>query len=170
NLVVDKFIALTVRKPLAGYTRDYFDIQLEIIRLLLDHRLFMQAFTVMRELIGSVGLIQEKKSITSCEGKRLRRKAELFIRMVSNEKSKWQFNDDENKTREKLMPLFSQLESTDVEPELRSFVKELTDYRNGFDHAWTSKNGSKQDIEDKGKMYFQKLESVINRLIELKMI
>lgn len=170
NLVIDKFIALTVRKPLAGYTRDYFDIQLEIISLLLDHRLFMQAFTVMRELIGSMGLIQEKKNITSSDGRKLRRKAELFIRMVSIEKCKWQFNDDDNTIKEKLIPLFSQLESTGVEPELRSFVKELTEYRNGFDHAWTSKNGSKQDIEDKGKMYFRKLESVINRLIELNMI
>lgn len=170
KLIIDKFAALTTQTPLTGYNRDYFFIQLEIIRLLVDHRLFMQAFTVMRELIGSIGLIQERKAIASSEGKKLRRKAELFIRMFTNERDKWKFNEDENRTIEKLKPVYRQLELIGVEQVLRSFAKELTDYRNGFDHAWTSKNGDFADIEEKGYQYYQKLKSVINSLVDQKMI
>ncbi|MDM8537381.1 TIGR02221 family CRISPR-associated protein [Desulfobacterales bacterium HSG17] len=58
DLVIDKFVCLTTGEPVSGmYDKAYFNIQLKIIRLLLDHRLYMQAYTVMRELIGSIGMI-----------------------------------------------------------------------------------------------------------------
>ncbi len=170
DLVVDKFTSLTTQVPTNGYTQNYFRVQFEIIRLLLDHRLFMQAFTVMRELIGSIGLIQEQKNINSCSGKKLRRKAELFIPMIWKREEEWKFTDEDKPIVEKLMPLFSQLETIGVVQELRGFIKELINYRNGFDHAWTSKNGDPADIEEKGHEYYQKLKSVIDTLIGHKLI
>lgn len=44
DLVIDKFIHLTTKEPPSGkYDTDYFKVQLEIIRLLITHKLFMQA-------------------------------------------------------------------------------------------------------------------------------
>jgi len=52
RLVKDKFISLATDTPLNGkYEAPYFRLQLEIARLLLDHKLFMQAYTVMREFM-----------------------------------------------------------------------------------------------------------------------
>jgi hypothetical protein len=36
------------------------------------------------------------------------------------------------------------------EPALRKFAREFTDNRNGFDHAWASKNGDLAEIGGKG--------------------
>jgi CRISPR-associated DxTHG motif protein len=58
KLVMDKFASLMAYIPTTGlYDANYFRFQLQIIQLLLEHHLFMQAYTVMREFIASLGLI-----------------------------------------------------------------------------------------------------------------
>ena len=170
ELLEGKFLSMSTTAPINGYSRDYFLIQLEIIHLLLDHRLFMQAFTVMREMIGSIGLIGEKKKIFSSAGKSLRRKADIFLAMLSYDQETWKFRDGNESTVDALRPMFDQMVSYGIEPELRSFTRDLTRYRNGFDHAWTSTNGALQDIQDKGYAFYRNMESVINSLIEREMI
>ncbi len=170
ELLEGKFLSMSTTAPINGYSRGYFLIQLEIIHLLLDHRLFMQAFTVMREMIGSIGLIGEKKKIFSSAGKSLRRKADIFLAMLSYDQETWKFRDGNESTVDALRPMFDQMVSYGIEPELRSFTRDLTRYRNGFDHAWTSTNGALQDIQDKGYAFYRNMESVINSLIEREMI
>ena len=170
ELLEDKFLSMSTTAPINGYSRGYFLIQLKIIHLLLDHRLFMQAFTVMREMIGSIGLIGEKKKIFSSAGKSLRRKADIFLAMLSYDQETWKFRDGNESTVDALRPMFDQMVSYGIEPELRSFTRDLTRYRNGFDHAWTSTNGALQDIQDKGYAFYRNMESVINSLIEREMI
>jgi hypothetical protein len=170
RLIIEKFDSLASPIPVSGYTHKYFAVQLEIIRLLLDHHLYMQAFTVMREFVGSIGLIQERKSIFSSDGKTLRWKAELFIRMMMNEKENWKFSEAEQQTIEKILPLYNQFDANGIAERLRGFANELASYRNGFDHAWTSKNADLQDIGEKGYQYYRKLRLVIDSLIECKMI
>ncbi len=170
ELLEGKFLSMSTTAPINGYSRGYFLIQLKIIHLLLDHRLFMQAFTVMREMIGSIGLIGEKKKIFSSAGKSLRRKADIFLAMLSYDQETWKFRDGNESTVDALRPMFDQMVSYGIEPELRSFTRDLTRYRNGFDHAWTSTNGALQDIQDKGYAFYRNMESVINSLIEREMI
>jgi len=63
NLVQQKFKLLSTGIPESGkYDREYFRMQIEIISLLLEHKLYMQAYTVMREFIGSLGLIHIDKA------------------------------------------------------------------------------------------------------------
>lgn len=168
KMVINKFASLTTKGPVSGkYDKAYFHIQLEIISLLLDHKLFMQAYTVMRELIGSIGMVEiEKAKVNSADGRKLRRRfAEVFVRMLQIEKKVWTFEGQAKKDKEKLMPYYQKLKSLGIESILREFTKDLVNYRNGFDHAWTSKSKAYSDIEEKGYHFLEKLKEVV-RLLE----
>jgi len=97
NLVRDKFVSLTTEEPLTGqYDKDYFLLQLEIIKLLLEHKLFMQAYTVMREFIGSIGMIDvEKARVSTAKGRKRRyRFSEIFVNMFQIPEDEWRFPED----------------------------------------------------------------------------
>ena len=135
--------------------------------MLPGHKLFMQAYTVMCEFIGSIGMIEiEKAKINSSDGRKLRRRfAEVFVRMLQKEESGWKFEDQAKKDKEKLMPYYENLKSLGIELVLREFTKDLVNHRNGFDHAWTSKSKACPDIEGKRDQFFQNLKKVV-RLLE----
>jgi len=167
KLIMDKFTSITTEEPMSGeYDKAYFMLQLEIIRLLLEHKLFMQAYTVMREFIGSIGMIEiEKAKVKSSKGRKKRwRFAEVFVNMIKIPEKKWDFKDRAEKDRIKLMPYYEKLKSIEIESILREFAEDLSDYRNGFDHAWTLKGQAPEDVEEKGKGFFKKLNEVIQRL------
>jgi CRISPR-associated Csx2 family protein len=173
GLVLDKFASLAAEEPSSGrYDRAYFRKQIEIIRLLLHHRLYMQAYTVMREFIGSIGLIGiDKVKVSSAKGRRIRRRfADVFVNMFQYAESKWDFSGDRQYYKDSLLPYYQWLREMGIEPILRSFVKELVDYRNGFDHAWTLKSGAKEDIENKGVGFLNSLEDVVGRLIDRRIL
>ena len=165
NLVIDKFTSLTTAEPISGnYDKAYFSMQIEIIRLLLEHKLFMQAYTVMREFIGSIGLIEVKKAnMRNKEGRKQRRKSEIFINMLTYDEKKWKFKKDDPEFN-RVRPLYEKLKTHGIEPDLRKFCKSLTEYRNGFDHAWTSKAEAFSDIKDKGNLFLEKLINTVSIL------
>jgi len=167
NLVKEKFVSLVSEEPASGrYDIDYFRVQLSIVRLLLDHKLFMQAYTVMRELVGSFGLVEMKKKaiISNKHGRKERKKAEVFINMLQYDEEKWNFSGSKEEIKNGLKPLYEKMANAGIAGELKNFCKELVDYRNGFDHAWTNKNGASQDIELKGNKFLIKLENVVSSL------
>jgi len=166
GLITDKYKGLVPHPYVPGpYDNSYFHSQLRFIELLLEHKLYMQAFTAMREVIGSVGLIEVKKAkTTNAEGRKQRRKAEVFVSMLQNEESEWDFQDDKEKCREDLMPYYLRLKNCGIEAVIREFLVALVDYRNGFDHGWTSKSESYPDIETKGLEIKDRLHTVIAEL------
>jgi CRISPR-associated DxTHG motif protein len=167
NLVMDKFASLMTKAPPSGkYDAPYFRMQLEIIKLLLEHRLFMQAYTVMREFIASLGLVGvEKAAVATSKGRRKRgRFGEVFVCMLQFAESKWKFSEQAQKDVETLRPYYAGLKDLGVEAILRSFARDLTDYRNGFDHAWTLRSEAKGDVEKKGRIFYGKLKEVIEKL------
>lgn len=169
GLVVDKFASLTVDAPVTGrYHVVYFALQLEVIRLLLDHKLFMQAYTAMREFIGSIGMIAvEKAKVGTSKGRKLRyRFAEVFVNMMQYDESEWRFSEQGEKDKNTLLPYYEKLKNIGVERMLRTFATELADYRNGFDHAWTMKSGALPEIEIKGRRIFDTLREVVQALKE----
>ncbi|TWI62072.1 CRISPR-associated Csx2 family protein [Desulfobotulus alkaliphilus] len=168
ELVRDKFIGLVLKEPESGrYDADYFELQLQITRLLLEHRLYMQAFTVMRECIASVGLIRNPKASTlSKQGRRQREKAEVFVNMIQNDRDKWRFSGDHEEMKEKLLAFYEELDSLGIMAVLKSFCKELVHYRNGFDHAWTAKKEAFTDIAEKGDFFLAELGRVIGACLE----
>jgi len=162
KLVLNKFASLACDEPLSmHYDKPYFNLQLEIIELLLEHKLFMQAYTVMREFIGSIGMICFNTiKVNNAKGRKKRGYAELFINMLQYDEVKWNFRGRENQI-EKLMPFYQKLKVIGVETILRKFGKNLVDYRNGFDHAWTSKKEAYTNIEHFGSECFKDLEQII---------
>jgi len=173
DLVWKKFSALATDYPPSGrYDLAYFQSQLEIIRVLLEHRLFMQAFTAMREMVGSIGMIglsgKYSKRMSCDDGRRYRRFAEVFVNMMQY--AEWRFTGQAATDKETLMPWFNALQDGGVEPQLRRIVKPLVNTRNGFDHAWTAKAGAQADIEEKGREYFSVLETIVSQLAELRLI
>lgn len=162
DLVIDKFITLTTDIPVSGkYDGAYFNVQIEIIRMLLEHKLFMQAYTVMREFVASIGMLPfEKEGLSNKKRKKKRtRYAEIFVQMFQREKEKWDFKSKKADC-DRMMPFYWELKKAGIEAEL-IFVRELTQYRNGFDHAWTSKANAPDDIEEKGWQFFLNLQKVL---------
>jgi len=171
SLVKEKFAGLMSSEPLSGhYDQPYFDVQLIFMELLLEHRLFMQAFTAMREYIGSLGMRgckpgQLKFTNSTGRGKRLH--AEVFISMVSYPEPKWWFDGDRGRQMDALKPYYDQLVEAGVVKRLQELVTPLTRIRNGFDHAWTSKASVPEDIAEKGVDYLEKLRDITRAVLEI---
>jgi hypothetical protein len=169
DLVIDKFSLLVMDHPPSGqYDRNYFVIQREIIKLLLEHKLFMQAYTVMREFIGSMGLIEvDKAGYATKQGRDQRyRFSEVFIKMIELPEQEWRFPDKATDGVKGLEPYYQKLKALGAVDLLRRFVGELIRYRNGFDHAWTSKNRAPSDIEDAGFRMFGRLKQILSLMEE----
>ena len=64
------------------------------------------------------------------------------------------------------MPFYEKLKQGGIEPLLRSFSDKLVLYRNGFDHAWTSKAGAENDIENFAGQCLDNLEKTVELLIK----
>jgi len=177
--VYDKFVDLTTQEPVSGvYDKEYFLLQYKITKMLLEHKLFMQAYTVMRELISSIGMIQVKKvNIAAKKGRNRRQQyAEVFLKMIEIQKEEWAFpepgpNNKKNPGNrcEELKPYYNKLKDVGIVDTL-SFTKEMTQYRNGFDHAWTGKDGAFIDIEEKSLVFLNKIKKVLSMLQENKIL
>jgi CRISPR-associated Csx2 family protein len=168
GLVIDKFVALTTQTPQGGkYDKAYFRIQLELIRLLLDHHLFMQAYTVMREFIASLCMIGfEKEGMSNKKRKKRRRiHAEVFVNMVQHDEDEWSFPGKKD-ILERIKPFYQELKKHGIERQIRTIARDLADYRNGFDHAWICKAGAKEDIEEKGFHFLKNLKKILFDLEE----
>lgn len=166
GLVKDKFAPITREQDTyCRYNVAYFRLQLSVIRLLLEHGLFMQAYTVMREFIGSMGLVQfENVLFNNAKGRKKRQYAETFVNMIQHEREGWKFEESMDEKKEKLLPHYECLEGLGVVKTLDSFIEDLLRYRNGFDHAWTGRNGSDENMKDFGFDVLEQLSSLANLL------
>ncbi len=168
NLVIDKFVGLAAGAPTnKKYDKTYFLVQIEIIRLLLEHKLFMQAYTVMREFIASVAMIPfEKEGMNNDRRKKRRvRYGEIFFQMYQYAEPKWDFGQ-RDELRLGMMPFYDLLKSNGIGSIFAEFSGKLAKYRNGFDHAWTARSGAEKDIEKFGKDCLNKLEAAMALMID----
>jgi CRISPR-associated Csx2 family protein len=145
ELVVEKFAGLSGEAPPSGqYDRAYFSVQLEMARMLLGHGFLMQAFTVMREMLASIGLAgaaargKKLNALDTSNGRSQRRVGDVFVSMMNYDEATWRFPDDAMGTVELLRPFHAELMATEAGAALRRAVRRLVEIRNGFDHAWTS--------------------------------
>ncbi len=176
DLVWDKFSTLATDYPASGYyDQPYFQSQLKIIAVLLEHRLFMQAFTAMREFVGSLGMVGASgrygKNMSNSNGRKYRRRfAEVFVNMMQIPHEEWGFSKQAEPDHKTLLPWFKSLQKIGVEQQLREIVKKMVDTRNGFDHAWTSKPGADAEVEKKGKKYLGILQDIIRQLSDNELL
>jgi CRISPR-associated Csx2 family protein len=174
DLVRDKFVPLV--SPQTGnpdrnrYTLDYFKIQLSLARLLIEHGLFMQAFTVMREWLSSLvmlhfeslGAMKAKKRRT-----RVQRYGAVFFAMLQYGRNDWNFPGREDQV-EKILPFYNLLKKEEIltsgEKAHLPVAKILSRFRNGFDHAWLGKAGMDSEVEQQAGECLQTLEEILQRL------
>ncbi len=172
ELVHHKFAGLAAAPPLSGrYDAPYFELQLRFIELLLEHRLFMQAYTAMRELIGSLGMRGYEPGVlrfSNDKGRKKRRSAEAFLVMVAIERRDWRFVGEWRARVTLLLPWYERLGSEGLLTRLRSLQREISTIRNGFDHAWTSKAGAPEDIEQQGADHLERLRSITTGILDLE--
>ncbi len=184
KMVYDKFVDLAIQSS-GRYDYDYFRLQLVLTKLLLKHGLYMQAFTVMRECIASIGMLSvyhysenyKNKNLFNSDGRtKLRRRfGDVFVNLCQFEKSKWIYESDKKETLSSeqlndfntvLKPFYEKLERDGIAKQLQNFTKSMIDYRNGFDHAWTAKAEAYSDIAEKGQGFFKQLSEVIESLFK----
>lgn len=168
DMVIEKFSLLSTEEPLSGqYDEEYFRVQIEIIKVLIEHKLFMQAFTAMRECVGSIGLIFiENVKYSNAEGRKKRNYADVFVNMLQFDEEAWRFNEEQVNFVNKLKPWYDSLKDSGAEKILRSFVKEMITLRNSFDHAWTRNLKSDDDINSKADKYFEILKKSIEMIFK----
>ena len=170
DLVWEKFSTLATNEPLSGrYDRAYFDSQLAIIGVLLEHRLFMQAFTAMREMVGAIGMAgltgKYNKQMANADGRKYRNRfAEVFVNMMQYAPGDWNFSDQAETDRQALMPWFETLREIGAEEELRRIVKPMVLTRNGFDHAWTARAEAAAEVAKDGRHYLAVLRNVMEQM------
>ena len=180
DLIYQTFKPLAPSEEITGrYDRTYFEVQLNFAQLLANHGLFMQSYTVMRELIVSIGMLgctgkYAKPAMTNSDGRSYRyRFGETFFNLCQFEKGRWKWADPEKAKYIKaddmhnfttIRPFYETLENIGVAEKLQAFTKELADYRNGFDHAWTGKKESFQEVSQKADMFLNEIEQVLESL------
>lgn len=170
DLVWKKFSTLAAdASPSGRYDLAYFRSQLEIINVLLEHRLFMQAFTAMREMVGSIGMAgltgKYNKQMANADGRKYRNRfAEVFVNMMQYEPCDWSYSGQAETDRQNLMPWFETLRKIGAEQELRRIVKPMVLTRNGFDHAWTSRAVADAEVAEDGRRYLAVLHDVIEQM------
>ena len=178
DLVQKKFSPLatpcTNNPDRTGYGLAYFQVQLHLARLLLDHGLFMQAFTVMREWLSSLVMLyfeSREKMNANKRRKRSKRYGGIFFNMLQYHEKDWKF-DGKEKERDRIIPFYNELKEQGVLDELigenKTVAKSLSDYRNGFDHAWLGKAGMQDDFEQQGQEIRDKLVRCLQKLQHLQ--
>ena len=84
--------------------------------------------------------------------------------MLQFNEDRWNFPPEAQGDLDKLRPFYNKLKAVGVEILLRGFVSELVCYRNGFDHAWTSKGQAPSDISEKGVEMLKLFEQSVQML------
>jgi hypothetical protein len=126
----------------------------------------MQAYTVMRECIASLGMIGFEREGMNSKKRKKRRKihAEIFVKMFQHEEKGWDFGPSQKEFVDRLKPFYRLLEKHGIEKQIRGIASDLADYRNGFDHAWTCKTKAYEDIAAKGFHFLEQIENIIQSL------
>ena len=157
--------------PSHCYDIGYLHSQIELCRILNNYGFFMQAFTVMRELIGSIGMTSltgkyARIKYDSSDGmKKYRRIADLFIRMIQYPRDEWDWSKDEKSRIELLLPFYEILEKENLLADLAETAKNILKFRNGFDHGWTVERYTHgQLIAETAQMCLNKLSVLINEI------
>jgi len=179
EMVVEKFSGLAIQGS-GRYDYDYFRLQLALSEMLLKHGLNMQAFTVMREMIASFGMLSAtgkyaKSALNTKKGRTYRKNiGEMFFGLCVTKRDQWiQETDPENYPAAKLnyfndmiLPFYERLEQMALIEPLIETAKHIQTYRNGLNHAWTNQKEAGLDIAKVGGTSLASLSEVLKKLNE----
>ncbi len=170
QMVVDKFQPLMSYPPLDGtYSLDYLKLQLRLVKMLAEYKLYMQAFTAMNEWLGSLGVFLMKRGtdfmFNSRKEKSARKHADMFLRMLEFADECKTTNDTDAGLKAALEGAYSTLfEKYTTREQIAALLKQSKSIRNGFNHGWTgtSRGGAPSDI---GKI-FDNAMSILDEILD----
>lgn len=179
EMVVEKFSSLAILGS-GRYDYDYFRLQLALSEMLLKHGLNMQAFTVMREMIASLGMLgamgkYAKSALNTSKGRTYRKNiGEMFFGLCVTKRDEWiQETDPEkypvaqlNYFNDMVLPFYERLEKMALIEPLAETAKKIQIYRNGLNHAWTNQKEVRPDISKAGEASLASLSEVLKKLNE----
>ncbi len=171
NLVVERFGALGEHVGSGRYDRDYFQVQVLLVRTLVEHGMHMQAYTVMREVIASLGMLwaspkYRHRRRTSADGRKGRgRFGELFVRMCQFDRDRWSFSGQEAVDVEHLLRGWEALDAHGLLDDLVALTRAVVGVRNALDHGWTSK-ATAVDIRHDARQHVRTLSALVDRIAE----
>jgi CRISPR-associated DxTHG motif protein len=146
ELVVSKFETLGGASDALLHSAPWYRVQFALCRVLLSHGLAMQAFTVMTETIAafSLGLLPTESKYARARGAELRkyrrRFGDILPRMLNNNEVDWAFKEGlDQETLNHLRPGWERLKAEGLAEGLCQTSRAIAEIRNGFSHAWTSK-------------------------------
>jgi len=84
--------------------------------------------------------------------------------MLQFDETQWDFKKDDRRIADGLLPLYQKLSSLDLVDYIRSFLPDLLECRNGFDHAWTAHKRPLPDFGAKGREFLGAFQEVFERL------
>jgi len=198
QMILDKFSSLAIEHGGKRFTRDWYNVQINMARVLLDHGLLMQGLTVLRELVVSWG---EELAIRAMaepsnpgrvaylanhkEGdfkgrwfKQARQRvAEPFFARLHMSPEKWRPEQGEfDPDGSRLLGIMDGFFSVHFEPRAAAgsfeFLDELGKLRNSFNHAWTSnkKTTDHDEIQGKARGFFDQMERWTNHWLQAGVI
>ena len=171
QMIVDKFQPLISEPPLDGtYSLDYLNLQLRLVKMLAEYKLYMQAFTAMNEWLGSLGVFLlhrgNKFRIDSAHSdKKARMYAGVFLRMLEyGDKFKPENDTDEAFRKALYKPYCMLCECFSSREQIEALIENSKKIRNGFNHGWTgeNRNGVPSDIDD----IFNNAMTILEKIVE----
>ena len=154
QMVLDKFQPLMSSPPLDGtYSLGYLKLQLSLVKMLAEYRLYMQAFTAMNEWLGSLGVFLMKRGadfkFNTGKDKSARKHADMFLRMLEFAEKCETKDGDEAGLKSALEVSYRTLfEKYTTREQVANLLKQSKNIRNGFNHGWTGtkRSGAPSDI------------------------
>lgn len=102
-----------------------------------------------------------------------KRFGEIFVSLCQYPEDTWKYRDDKKKQVvpahemsdfETILPFYETLKKKNIAEVLQGFVKQLVEYRNGFDHGWTSRSGIFDDVAEKADYFLDQINHVIEQI------
>lgn len=171
--IIEKFQPLISEPPLDGtYSLDYLKLQLRLIKMLAEYKLYMQAFTAMNEWLGSLGVYLMKRGADfefndDDKEESARWHADVFLTMLEHYDHYSAKNPKVLRTKESMDGAYRLLiEKYSSRDEIKNLIDQSKKIRNGFDHGWTGKNrkGAPQNLEEQFNNAMATLEEIVSKI------
>jgi CRISPR-associated Csx2 family protein len=164
--VVDTFAPLAASVGGGGLDDAFFEGQLQLAGLLVDHGLHMQALTAMRECIGSIGVLGTRSKYRSAarasgKGRSARRYADVFVSMCKFHRSDWVFTGEQDRLYAELLPLWERLDEAGITDRLHELTEPLVELRNDLAHGWTSRRVASPTVARESRAHLDALRQIV---------
>ena len=173
QMIIDKFRPLISEPPLKGdYSLDYLNLQLRLIKMLAEYKLYMQAFTAMNEWLGSLGVYLMKRGADfefndDDKEEKARWHADVFLTMLEHYDHYSSKNKKVLRIKESMDDAYRSLvEKYSSRDEIENLIEQSKKIRNGFNHGWTggNRNGVPQNLEEQFNNAMATLKEIVSKI------